>query len=214
MIRMSLKYRIDPQVQTGVLFLRHYLRLIMLYKYHIEIADSSHFLFECEYLYKNEGPATIDLENRLSIRRDLILEDTVRDLYGQFIQRYDHVSSPIDLIKILLANGYTLRAQNQPSLYKDYFQIKYVALRGTEHIEIERFYITSTDNHLDRLHSVAAWSDRLCGCPGFFKELIFNYMQAGFSIYADIGKLIPLIEVDTTGNVISADDHITKFLLE
>lgn len=39
-------------------------------------------------------------------------------------------------------------------------------------------------------------------------------MKAGFSIYADIGKLVPLIEVDTTGNVITADDHIAKFLLE
>lgn len=211
---MSLKYRIDPQVQIGILSLRHYLKLIMLYKYHIEIADSSHFLFECEYLYKNEGPATIDLENRLSIRRDLILEDTVRDLYGQFIRRYDHVSSPINLLRILLANGYTLRAQNQPSLYKDYYQIKYVGLRGTERIEIEQYYFTPIDDRLDQLHSIAAWSDRLCGCPGFFKELIFKYMQAGFSIYADIGKLVPLIEVDNSGNVISADDHIAKFLLE
>lgn len=209
-----MKYRIDPQVQIGILFFRHYLKLIMLYKYHIEKDDRSNFLFECEYLYKNEAPATIEVENRINIRRDLILEDAVRDLYGQFNQRYDHVSSPTELLRILLANGYTLRAQNQPRLYKDYFQIKYVALRGTERIQIECFYFTPTDNHLDQLHSVAAWSDRLCGCPGFLKELIFKYMQAGFSIYADIGKLVPLIEVDTAENVISADDHIAKFLLK
>lgn len=209
-----MEYRFDSDLEIQILFLDPYLKLTMQYKYHIEKDGSSHFLFQSGYLHKNEGPAIIDLESMLGIQRNLELADTVRDIYGDFHQRYDHVSMPMDLLRILLANGYSIRAKGQKVLYKDHFKIVYIAICDSERIEIEQFYFTLTDGPFKRLQSVANWSDRLCGCPGLFKEMIFKYIEAGFSIYADSGKLTLLIEVDTFGKIISVDDYIAKFLLE
>lgn len=186
----------------------------MSYSYFLEKDAQSYFLFKSTYLHKNEGPAVFDLEAILAINRNLDIEDVIRDLYGSFRNRYDHVSKPLDLLRLLLANGCSLKAQGYPSLYKDHFHIKYIAIRGSESLDIEDFLTTSTATLQENLQSVADWSDNLCGCSGMFKEILITHIRAGYSIYSDSGKLTQLIEVSPSGIILSAQDDIAKFLLE
>ena len=186
-------------------------------KYFILTKESGVPLFTLEYDHKNEGPAVIDFQIKMASKRDLKAEDTIRDLYAKFRKRYDHVSDPIDLLGILLANGHSLQIQKDADtfdLYKDYFPISFEARSLSKTIRLGDYYRTTTTSVDEQFIQFSNWIDQLSGLVGMSHHMACQCLLAGFSIVAcEPDKETILVEVDHQGTILGGQEAALNYLL-
>jgi hypothetical protein len=186
--------------------------------YWITSGEKSLFLFSLNYEYKSEEPVIFDLEAKLNKKRDLSVEDTIRNLYWVHTKRYSHASSPIVLLKLLLANGFDLKCRNDQSEYtlsKDHFPIKYETRSDKTKIRFGVFYRTSTMSADDQFPIFGEWLDNLCGVRGMTKAMTCQFVAAGFSLVAtDKDTDTTLITSDQNGNILSGREATLKYLFD
>ena len=187
-------------------------------KYLISKNDISTPLFSLEYEHKNEGGAVIDFQIKLELKRDLKAEDTIRDLYAKFRKRYDHVSNPIELLGLLLANGYSLQVERDEcafNLYKDFFPLSFEARSLSKTIKLGDYYRTSIANADDQFITFSRWIDSLSGMSGMNQYMALQFISAGFSIMAcEPDKEITLVAVDSQGSILSGETNTLSYLLD
>jgi hypothetical protein len=101
--------------------------------------------------YKSEDILLFALETNSTFRRDRKLEQIIRDLYAIHSGRYDCASDIIELLKLLLANGFILKSIEQKShfiLIKSFYPIEYVASSIEREVSIGHYWETPTSNSL------------------------------------------------------------------
>ncbi|MGE3757344.1 MAG: hypothetical protein AB7H97_06290 [Pseudobdellovibrionaceae bacterium] len=97
----------------------------MEFSYFITNEKESIHLFKLPFEYKCEEPAIYDFTYKFEGKRDLTAEDIIRELYGTLLGGQALGSSPIELLKILLANGFDLKyrkGDREFKLIKNTFQ--------------------------------------------------------------------------------------------
>lgn len=174
-------------------------------------------LFKLGYEYKNEGPAIIDFRIKMSGKRDLVAEDTIRDIYSKFRGRHDSVSNPIELLGILLANGFSLRLQKDEEhfdLCKDYFPISFVARSQSQIIRLGDYYRTSTSSIGEQFICFGRWLDHLTGFKGMNRQMVYQFISAGLSIVArEFDKETVLVSVNARGDILDGEAAVLAELI-
>lgn len=184
--------------------------------YSITFNQTSTHLFYLNYEYFNEGPAVLDFQIHYSKFKDLNTEDKIRDLYKTFNGRHDSISNPIDLLGILLANGFSLCIQKESeciSLSKDFFPISFIAKSNAKTIKIGDFYRTSTSSISEQFVSFSSWLDNLSGFSGMTRLMAHQFISSGYSItaYEPTGETV-LVHVDR--EIVCGDNNVLVYLAD
>ena len=135
--------------------------------------------------YKSEDILLFALETNSTFRRDRKLEQIVRDLYAIHSGRYDCASNIIELLKLLLANGFSLKSTEQKSqftLIKSFYPIEYVASSIEREVTIGLYWETTISNPLNQLKSYCDWQDQLTGVKDLSFYLLNQISESGYQI--------------------------------
>lgn len=186
-------------------------------EYFLVTSDQSIPLFKLPFEYKAEEPAIFDFCAKFQCQRDLVAEDVIRDQYFLYSGRPAAGSSPLILLKILLANGWSIRSLTEDdrefTLAKDHFAITYEGHSDSQIIQIGSFFRTSTANADEQFPEFCKWLDSLCGVNGMAKNLGQQFLISGFSIAANENKKLTwLAKADERGGIIAAIETTLIYL--
>jgi hypothetical protein len=139
------------------------------------------------YPYKSEDILLFALETKTSFRSNRKIEDYIRNLYAIHSGNYDNSSDTLTLLKLLLANGFSVRSFDQNSrikLIKSFYQIEYVAVSQEREVTIGNYWETTISNPLKQLRSYCKWQDQLTGVKGLSLYLLNQISKGGYQIIA------------------------------
>ena len=137
--------------------------------------------------YKSEDILLFSLESDSKFKRDRNVEQNIRDLYAIHSGRYDSASEVTELLKLLLANGFTLKSFEQKSqftLIKCFFPVVYVASSFERTVTIGDYWETTTTNPLTQLKRYCNWQDQLTGVKNLSFYLLNQIFKSGYQIIA------------------------------
>lgn len=173
-------------------------------------------IFDLDFEFETELPAVYSFEIRFDPKTDIETESIIRKKYAEYSGLHNKLFSVPELLKILLANGYSLKSKTNHSewiLTKEYFPVVYQAVRNSQIVTIGSYYYTSTSFIEDGLISFCDQLDQLIGVSGMIKILLLEGLSSGYSIVAiepDANTL--LAGMDSGGNILSNFESILNFL--